>query len=79
MGCGAAGGIDPIASQPVLLAGKMLPCAAGGHWLNIESGRVCADAAVGSLARSSVSARGAITSREAAGVPCSPTLPEQGH
>ena len=26
-----------------------------------------------------MSARGAITSREAAGVPCSPTLPEQGH
>ena len=44
-----------------------------------ESGRVCADAAVGSLARSLVSARGAIRSREAAGVRCSQTLPEQGH
>ena len=33
-------GTDPIASQPahpVLLMGKVLPCAAGGHWLNIES------------------------------------------
>ena len=40
LGCGAAGGTDPIASQPahpVLLMGKVLPCAAGGHWLNIES------------------------------------------
>ena len=82
MGCGAAGGIDPIASQPA-----SCPCGGKGVALRCrwalaehrESGRVCADAAVGSLARSSVSARGAITSREAAGVPCSPTLPEQGH
>ena len=69
------------ASQP--------PCPCGGKGVALrcrwalaehrESGRVCADAAVGSLARSSVSTRGAITSREAAGVPCSPTLPEQGH
>lgn len=78
-----------LLGAPTPLPASQPPCPSDGKGVALrcwwalaehrESGRVCADAAVGSLARSSVSARGAITSREAAGVRCSQTLPEQGH